>query len=112
MKTPLHPVWDLESIFSGGSSSETFAAYLIELEEDVRKLQHLLNETAAPTSLEETAAFDPILELLQSCYIRISEGSAFVSCLSSQNQKGQKGNAASGRHQFPWCDAERQQIKV
>lgn len=45
MKTPLHPVWDLESIFSGGSSSETFAAYLIELEEDVRKLQHLLNET-------------------------------------------------------------------
>ncbi|MET1174087.1 M3 family oligoendopeptidase [Paenibacillus amylolyticus] len=96
MKTPLHPVWDLESIFSGGSSSETFAAYLIELEEDVRKLQHLLNETAAPTSLEETAAFDPILELLQSCYIRISEGSAFVSCLSSQNQKDKKATQLQG----------------
>lgn len=96
MKTPLQPVWDLESIFSGGSASESFAAYLIELEQDVRKLQALLKETPAPKSLEETNAFDPILELLQNCFIRISEGSAFVSCLSSQNQKDKKAVQLQG----------------
>ena len=90
MKMPLHPVWDLESIFSGGSSSEAFAAYLSELETDVRKLQETLNQTPAPATWEETAAFDPILELLQRCYVRISEGSAFVSCLSAQNQQDKK----------------------
>ena len=82
--------------FSGGSSSESFAAYLIELEQDVRQLQRLLKETPAPTSLEETGAFNPILELLQSCYIRISEGSAFVSCLSSQNQNDKKAVQLQG----------------
>ena len=82
--------------FSGGSSSESFAAYLVELEQDVRKLQTLLIETAAPKTLEETHAFDAILELLQSCYIRISEGSAFVSCLSSQNQQDKKATQLQG----------------
>ncbi|MGQ8874270.1 M3 family oligoendopeptidase [Paenibacillus sp. TSA_86.1] len=96
MKMPLHPVWDLESIFSGGSSSEAFAAYLNDLETDVRKLQDILNQAAIPTTLEDTEAFDSILELLQSCYVRISEGSAFVSCLSAQNQQDKKATQLQG----------------
>lgn len=96
MKMPLHPVWDLESIFSGGSSSEAFAAYLNELETDVRKLQETLNQTAAPATLKDTDDFDPILELLQRCYVRISEGSAFVSCLSAQNQQDKKAVQLQG----------------
>jgi oligoendopeptidase F len=96
MKMPLHPVWDLESIFSGGSSSEAFAAYLNELETDVRKLQETLNQTAAPATLKDTEVFDPILELLQRCYVRISEGSAFVSCLSAQNQQDKKAAQLQG----------------
>lgn len=96
MKMPLHPVWDLESIFSGGSSSEAFAAYLNELEADVRKLQETLNQTAAPATLKNTEVLNPILELLQSCYVRISEGSAFVSCLSAQNQQDKKAAQLQG----------------
>lgn len=96
MKMPLQPVWDLESVFSGGSSSAAFAAYLTDLEQDVRKLQQLLHETPVPTSAEATHLFDPVLELLQSCYIRISEGSAFVSCLSAQNQADKKAAQLQG----------------
>lgn len=96
MKMPLQPVWDLESVFSGGSSSATFATYLMDLEQDVRKLQKRLQETPVPTSAEATHSFDPVLELLQSCYIRISEGSAFVSCLSAQNQADKKAAQLQG----------------
>ncbi|MDM5275780.1 M3 family oligoendopeptidase [Paenibacillus silvae] len=96
MKMPLHPVWDLESIFSGGSSSETFASYLNDLDKDVRTLQQTLQQMAAPATLEDTAAYKPVLELLQSCYVRISEGSAFVSCLSAQNQQDKKAAQLQG----------------
>ncbi|WP_426333388.1 M3 family oligoendopeptidase [Paenibacillus silvae] len=96
MKMPLHPVWDLESIFSGGSSSEAFASYLNDLDKDVRTLQQTLQQMAAPATLEDTAAYKPVLELLQSCYVRISEGSAFVSCLSAQNQQDKKAAQLQG----------------
>ncbi|PZT56544.1 M3 family oligoendopeptidase [Paenibacillus silvae] len=96
MKMPLHPVWDLESIFSGGSSSEAFASYLNDLDKDVRTLQQTLQQMAAPATLENAAAYEPVLELLQSCYVRISEGSAFVSCLSAQNQQDKKAAQLQG----------------
>ncbi|MCK6076321.1 M3 family oligoendopeptidase [Paenibacillus silvae] len=96
MKMPLHPVWDLESIFSGGSSSEAFASYLNDLDKDVRTLQQTLQQMAAPATLEDAAAYEPVLELLQSCYVRISEGSAFVSCLSAQNQQDKKAAQLQG----------------
>ncbi|WP_427052408.1 M3 family oligoendopeptidase [Paenibacillus sp. TC-CSREp1] len=96
MKMPLHPVWDLESIFSGGSSSEAFASYLNELDKDVRTLKQTLQQMAAPATLEDAAAYEPVLELLQSCYVRISEGSAFVSCLSAQNQQDKKAAQLQG----------------
>ncbi|PYE48165.1 M3 family oligoendopeptidase [Paenibacillus barcinonensis] len=96
MKMPLHPVWDLESIFSGGSSSEAFAAYLNDLDKDVRTLQQTVQQMSAPATLEDAAAFEPVLSLLQSCYVRISEGSAFVSCLSAQNQQDKKAAQLQG----------------
>ncbi|GAB6988017.1 M3 family oligoendopeptidase [Paenibacillus pini] len=97
MKNNLQLTWDLESIFPGGSSSEAFKTYLQDLEQDITKLQQSIQESKLPTTLEETRSFDGIIVLLESCISRLSEASAFVSCLQAQDVKDKKAVQCSGQ---------------
>ncbi|WP_211746558.1 M3 family oligoendopeptidase [Paenibacillus sp. Marseille-Q4541] len=97
MNTTLRQTWDLESIFSGGSSSETFAAYLKQLEQDIATLNAEVTDAKVPATLEDTYAYDGIIEQLQDTIGRLSEGSAFVSCLGAENQDDKKAVQLTGK---------------
>ncbi|GIP29676.1 oligoendopeptidase [Paenibacillus sp. J23TS9] len=97
MNNNLKLTWDLESIFPGGSASSEYLAYLDTLEQDLLKLKKDVNAAGAPTSLEETKPFDAVISSLGSCISRLSEGSAFVSCLQAQNQGDTKAVQLAGR---------------
>lgn len=86
MKNPLQQTWDLESIFSGGSSSVAFADYLNDLNADIDRLLTEVKAAQAPRTIAETERLDEILELLQNCDSRISQASSFAGCLGAQNQ--------------------------
>lgn len=97
MSKTLRQTWDLESIFSGGSSSETFAAYLKQLEQDIASLNTQVADGKVPVTVEDTYAYDGMIDQLQDIIARLSEGSAFVSCLGAENQDDKKAVQLTGR---------------
>ncbi|MCM3129771.1 M3 family oligoendopeptidase [Paenibacillus provencensis] len=97
MSTTLKQTWDLESVFSGGSSSASFAEYLKQLEQDVAVLDKAINEYQVPKAIEDTYALDSLLDQLQDAAARLYEGSSFTACLGAQNQDDKKAVQLSGR---------------
>lgn len=97
MSKTLRQTWDLETIFSGGSSSETFAVYLKQLEQDIASLNAQVADAKVPVTVEDTYVYDGIIDQLQDIIARLSEGSAFVSCLGAENQDDKKAVQLTGR---------------
>ncbi|AJS60084.1 M3 family oligoendopeptidase [Paenibacillus sp. IHBB 10380] len=97
MKSNLALTWDLESLFSGGSSSVEFASFLLTFEQDIEKIKNIMLTAKVPTRVEETIVFDQFIVSLSSCIERLSEAAAFVSCLGAQNQQDKKAIQLSGK---------------
>lgn len=97
MSKTLRQTWDLETIFSGGSSSETFAVYLKQLEQDIASLNTQVADAKVPVTVEDTYVYDGMIDQLQDIIARLSEGSAFVSCLGAENQDDKKAVQLTGR---------------
>ncbi|MCQ4088537.1 M3 family oligoendopeptidase [Saccharibacillus sp. JS10] len=97
MSNRFKQTWDLETIFPGGSSSNEFDHFLNELSSDVDDLQQKIESLSSPTTVQQTEAFDPIFEKVQSISARFRQGGAFVSCLSAQDQNDQKAGQLSAR---------------
>lgn len=97
MSKTLRQTWDLETIFSGGSSSETFAVYLKQLEQDIASLNTQVADAKVPATVEDTYVYDGMIDQLQDIIARLSEGSAFVSCLGAENQDDKKAVQLTGR---------------
>lgn len=93
----LQQTWNLETIFPGGSSSPQLASFLETLEKDMQALQQDVRNLSVPDSIEGTQALEAFLEQFQSCYARVREASAFVSCLTAQNVNDKKAVQLSGR---------------
>ncbi len=85
MFSNLKQTWDLDAFFSGGSESSEFAAFLRELEQDVRNLTAGVNE-----NIEGLDQWQDLLDQVQGVTSRMRHAGAFVSCLNSQNVKDQK----------------------
>lgn len=90
LSNPVTPTWDLEKIFTGGSSSEAFRSFLDQLEEDLSSLNEGLKGAEAPKHAEDTGRFDDLIEGMQSASRRILEASGFVECLTAQDQHDKK----------------------
>lgn len=90
LSNPVTPTWDLEKIFTGGSSSEAFRSFLDQLEEDLSSLNEGLKGAEAPKHAEDTGRFDDMIEGMQSASRRILEASGFVECLTAQDQHDKK----------------------
>ncbi|WP_334075345.1 M3 family oligoendopeptidase [Paenibacillus sp. A14] len=90
LKNPVNPTWELDSIFPGGSSSAEFQRFLHQLGEDLKTLHDRLISMIPPANVEETRAFDEVIEGLQSASARITEADSFVGCLAAQDQHDKK----------------------
>ncbi|MEQ6377865.1 M3 family oligoendopeptidase [Bacillaceae bacterium S4-13-56] len=79
------PVWDLEVFFEGGSSSKEFQTYLSSLEKEMSQLKKIVEDWDQPSSAEDVGSLQQIIKLLSGITTKLSESSAFVSCLHAQN---------------------------
>lgn len=89
----LHPNWNLESIFPGGSSSPELDAHLTAVEGDTARLTADLGAAAAPDLPTWTAWLTRMQALSQ----RLTQASAFVGCLTAQNIKDEKAKQVLAR---------------
>lgn len=87
-------VWDLESLFAGGSQSQAFSTFLNDLEADIASWKTAL--TQAPSPVPVPLVSDWVLRT-QEISARMREAGAFVSCLNAQDDSDQKAKGWNGR---------------
>lgn len=93
----LQQTWNLDSVFPGGADSAELSSFLEALQQDIQQLDQEVKGAKVPASLDEVSATQNIIELYGSCFARIREASAFVSCLTAQNVNDKKASQISGR---------------
>lgn len=90
-KQKLSQVWDLDSIFPGGSDSTEFQAFIETLENDLKQLHDNIDEQEASVQ-EVTSWILNVQELAKS----IRQAGAFLSCLNAQDVKDAKARQLLG----------------
>ncbi|SFK79881.1 oligoendopeptidase, pepF/M3 family [Paenibacillus sp. 1_12] len=86
MLKPLQQTWDLETFFSGGSSSTAFMAFLEGMRTEITELEAQLAGLKSNQEILDAAALLPVLNLLQSIAKKLRESDSFVACLAAENQ--------------------------
>lgn len=92
----LKVVWDLDSIFSGGSDSEQLQTYFQETEALLEQLDTRMTSFAkqpVETSIEN---FIELVNLIRMTRVHIGEISAFISCLTAQDVTDKKAKLLVG----------------
>ncbi|MCB2231577.1 M3 family oligoendopeptidase [bacterium] len=95
-KMPPAPTWDLESIFSGGSSSPDLAAYRDKVKQDFKAFEKDIANL--PDTLDDSTASawkKAILDMADMIE-RLGLISSFAHCLVSQNVKDNKAHGIEG----------------
>lgn len=89
------PKWDLDSIFSGGSTSQAYSEYVENIKREIKVLSEKL---AAFDSKKDTldASLLEIINDLELTMIHVREAGAFVSCLSAQDVNDEHANILVG----------------
>ena len=95
MSQALPQRWDLDVLFSGGSESASFQAFLEQLEKDIATLKVRVEDAAL--NLQEKAAFVDVVAEVQSIAVRVRQAGAFISCLTAQNVKDEGAKLLGGR---------------
>ncbi|MCL6452328.1 MAG: M3 family oligoendopeptidase [Alicyclobacillus sp.] len=94
LREKLNPTWDLDSIFAGGSRSETFAAFLSDLERDTDAFATDLQQRLDGATVQALA---DMLETVQDLASRQREAGAFVSCLGAADATDAGAKELRGR---------------
>ena len=89
----LKQVWDLESIFPGGSESKEYVAYLESLAADIEKVY----QQVAGDGASSAEGWVTLLNEVQDVSKRMRQAMAFIGCLSAQNVKDDKAKILAGK---------------
>ncbi|MCZ0703939.1 pepF/M3 family oligoendopeptidase [Natronobacillus azotifigens] len=97
MKEDLKQVWDLDSVFSGGSGSTELKAYFQETEQSLTELTENVNRfTDQPAKITNTE-FAELVEHIRIARVHIGEIGAFISCLLAQDVTDKEAKLLAGR---------------
>ncbi|MGE7921028.1 M3 family oligoendopeptidase [Viridibacillus sp. NPDC093762] len=81
-------VWDLESVFAGGSNSEELRIQLDRIQVELEELQNAVSSIVA----EDAKSILNVLELMTEVYINMGQSNSFVSCLQAQDMIDKKAS--------------------
>ncbi|WP_216830113.1 M3 family oligoendopeptidase [Alkalihalobacterium elongatum] len=94
MQTQYNQLWDLDSIFPGGSESTELRSFIKETKEELVALEQSLQQL---TELhKEKDKFVGIIESAQNVAAKVREVGAFIGCLTAQNAADKKAIQLSG----------------
>jgi len=85
-------VWDLESVFAGGSNSEELRIQLDRIQVELEELQNAVSSIVA----EDAKSILNVLELMKEVYINMGQAGSFVSCLQAQDMTDKKASLLRG----------------
>jgi len=88
-------IWDLDSIFDGGSQSARFADFLTKLDEDMGQSEQ--SDLPGPLTKAEHSAWVEIFQRYLDLTARLSHAGSFVDCLTSQDAHDEKARLLDGQ---------------
>lgn len=97
LQQPLPQVWELGSIFPGGSESPELAVFLKQIQGNIAEFQRKVKATRP---LRTAADGDKLLDLIhthQSLLKSVREAESFVGCLAAMNHKDRKATVLGGQ---------------
>ncbi|GAA0420261.1 M3 family oligoendopeptidase [Agaribacter marinus] len=101
MEQTLHPTWDLDVIFPGGSDSKAFHTYLQSTQEEMKNLFNTVSYFSPKQRDGDKETLVLLIKQLEATMKKVREAFAFISCLSAQNLKDEKANLlVSRRHEI------------
>jgi oligoendopeptidase F len=97
----LNPVWDLDSIFPGGSSSKELEAHLRKVAADVEALPGFI-----PAG-DDQGQWQELFARVQDVAARLRQAGAFIGCLNAQNTRDNQAKLLGGklRQQYAALDS-------
>ncbi|QKY68869.1 M3 family oligoendopeptidase [Lentibacillus sp. CBA3610] len=90
-KTVYNPKWNLDSIFPGGSTSETFHSYLENVQTTIRHLDSEVDQFN-PANGDVNKELTGIVNQLEDSQNKMKEAFAFISCLNAQDMNDKKAD--------------------
>lgn len=87
----LSQVWDLDSIFPGGSESPQLKEHIAQVATDIKGLEQLI-----PAG-DDQAQWQVLVEKVQDIAARLRQAGAYIGCLTAQDTKDTKAKLLSGR---------------
>lgn len=97
MNAHYNPVWEMDTVFAGGSESADFAAFLDQLETGIAALGEHVHKAKAVQENEKAIVWQELLANIQDITARLKEAGAFTSCLTAQNVHDENAKLISGR---------------
>ncbi|WP_117169874.1 M3 family oligoendopeptidase [Paraliobacillus sediminis] len=95
MELKYKQVWNLDTLFAGGSSSKEFAGYMEELEKRLEMLKIEVGQSQAQKLDEDT--LEKIVSLVRVCTMQLEEISSFIGCLTAENIQDKQAKLFVGK---------------
>ncbi|MET3292297.1 UNVERIFIED_CONTAM: oligoendopeptidase F [Brevibacillus sp. OAP136] len=97
MQAHYNPVWNMDSVFPGGSESAEFAAFLTQLEKNIGLLGDQVHKAKEATEQERLPVWRELLASIQNTSAQLREAGAYISCLTAQNVHDETAKLLSGQ---------------
>src|SRR5690606_23279288 len=83
-------VWDLDTLFSGGSESKELRLHMNEAVTKLSEFEELVQKFEVPAAKEDAPKVAEVLEQMSHVMRHLSQSGAFIGCLMAQNTQDKK----------------------
>ncbi len=96
-QTKYKSVWNLDSIFKGGSGSPELHDHMVQMEFQINELNEKVKEWKTPREINDSYQIAAILHELREIKLGISQVRSYVICLLAQDPKDQEAQSYRGK---------------
>jgi len=96
-ETQYRQVWNLDSLFQGGSQSSQLHEHIRYLEKEISEFEEKTNSLNVPRNINESINVAVLVEYIGDIRTNISQASSFITCLLAQNPKDQNAIILQGK---------------
>ncbi|SET05679.1 Oligopeptidase F [Salinibacillus kushneri] len=90
-------VWDLESIFPGGSHSTEFQHHLDQLRSQTADFSRKLEDFQTPKKADDVGMVAELINQAKNIKMNVTQAGGFVSCLEAQDMTDKQANVLRSR---------------
>ncbi|TQR36032.1 M3 family oligoendopeptidase [Lysinibacillus sphaericus] len=95
-ETKYRQVWNLDSLFQGGSKSSQLHEHIRYLEQEISKFEEKANSFNVPQKINESINIAVLVEYIGDIRTNISQANSFITCLLAQSPKDQEAIILQG----------------